>query len=247
MSILFTTTNQSGLVFTQDSISCDTASDTLPSLVNVGDIIQFVGGDYNGLQYVILSLTINFSVVKIKTKLNITPEQQNIIKCGVPNSIIPIGTSGFDVRVISSLGVGNIAVVDADGKSTAEIQIYPVDHHGHLLGAGFANKIALNIISGSAMFDTIIPSGTTDDLGIIQESGDHYIAKLKADCPGVVIVSASVCGTAFVDVGYDTTDPTSKITTRIKTIQIIFKPSISGYAAGTANTRRVLAPTHLPN
>ena len=175
-----------------------------------------------------------------------TPEQ----KKQVGDQPLPIDLSGFDIKVIAHLaGNDAIAVVPADNVSVATVQLFFRDHHGHLVGSGLANKIAVTIQNGNAVFVPTNPSNITDVTGIIQESGDHYIANMKSECAGIVIISASMCGIELKDIGYRASDPHHTITTRLKTAKIIFTPPIPKPTPGNfeALGKPQVAGSHIPN
>lgn len=221
--VIFQSTNKSGQRQNVDTIYFNADNPDVGGLITVGDILEIVGGPFSGLQFPILGIQQIFSAVRLTCKLDITFEQKLL----VGEQPLPLNLSNFDVRIIAHLaGNDAVAVVPADDSSVATLQILARDHHGHEIGNGLANKIALNIESGTAEFVPIIPSATTDVTGVIQESGTHYIANLKANCAGTVILSASVCGVEFVDIGYHANDPNHTITTRKKTVKIIFTPPI---------------------
>lgn len=225
--IIIQTNNKSGQRQSKNTIYFNAENDQIAQLISVGDILEIVGGTFSGLQFPILAVEPVFSSIRLTTKLDITFEQKLL----VGEQMIPENLNGFDVKVIAHLaGNDAIAVVPADNTSLATIQIMARDHHGHLIGSQLANNIAVNIDSGDASFVPVIPSSTTDLLGIIQEQQDYYIANLKSDCAGVVIVSASMCGIDFVDIGYYATDDNHTIQTRKKTVKILFTPPLPGRA-----------------
>ena len=221
--IIFTSTNKSGVRQSPNTIYFNADNQDVGGLISIGDIIEIVGGTFNGLQFPILAVQPLFTAVRLTCKLDLTFEQKLL----VGEQPLPGNLSGFDVKIIAHLaGNDAVAVVPADDISVATIQIFARDHHGHEIGAGLANKVAIKIESGTAEYVPIIPSSTTDITGVIQEQGTHYIANLKANCSGTVIVSSSVCGVEFVDIGYHANDINHAITTRKKTVKIIFTPPI---------------------
>lgn len=221
--IIIQTTNKSGQRQSKDTIYFNADNPDVGDLIVIGDILEIIGGVFNGLQFPILGIQKIFTSVRLTTKLDITPEQKLL----VGEQPIPPDLSGFDVKIIAHLaGNDDVAVVPADNASLATITIMARDHHGHLIGPGVADRISLNIDSGDAIFVPITPSSTTDITGVIREQSDYYIATIKADCAGIVIISASVCNIELVDIGYYTTDPNHVISTRKKTIKIIFTPPI---------------------
>jgi hypothetical protein len=221
--IIVQTTNKSGQRQSKDTIYFNADNSDVGDLIVPGDILEIVGSPFNGLQFPILVVQKIFTAVRLTAKLDITFEQKLL----VGEQMLPLNLSGFDVKIIAHLaGNDDIAVVPADNNSVATISIIARDHHGHELGPGIAERISLAIDSGDAEFVPIIPSSTTDTLGIIQEQGDHYIANIKSDCAGIVILSASVCKIELVDIGYFTSDPNHTISTRKKTIKVVFTPPI---------------------
>lgn len=221
--IIFQSTNKTGQRQSKDTIYFNADNPDVGGLISVGDILEIVGTPFNGLQFPIIGVQQILTAVRLTCKLDITFEQKLLIG----EQPLPENLSGFDVKIIAHLaGNDAVAVVPADDVSVATVQIIARDHHGHEIGQGLANKVAVNIESGTAEFSPIIPSSTTDITGVIQEQGTHYIANLKSNCAGTVIVSASVCGVEFVDIGYHANDPNHAITTRKKTIKIIFTPPI---------------------
>lgn len=221
--IIIQTTNKSGQRQSIDTIYFNAENQDVGDLIVPGDIIEIVGGNFSGLQFPIINIQKIFTAVRLTCKLDITFEQKLIIgEQPIPNNL-----SGFDVKIIAHLaGNDAIAIVPANNTSLATVQIFARDHHGHEIGTGLANKVAIKIESGNAAFYSVIPSDTTDITGVIQEQGEHYIAQLKSNCTGTVIISASVCGVEFVDIGYHANDPSHVITTRKKTVKIIFIPVI---------------------
>ncbi len=221
--VIIQTANKSGQRQSKNTIYFNAENSDVGNLIVVGDIIEIVGSPFNGLQFPIVGVQGIFTAVRLTVKLDITAEQKLL----VGEQAIPEDLSGFDVKVIAHLaGNDAVAVVPADNASVATIQIIARDHHGHEIGAGLANKVAIKLESGQAEFVPVLPSLTTDITGVIQESGEHYIANLKSNCAGTTIVSSSVCGIEFQDIGYHTNDPNHVITTRKKTIKIIFVPPI---------------------
>jgi hypothetical protein len=221
--IIFQSTNKSGHRQSPTTIYFNADNQDVGGLITVGDIIEIVGGTFSGLQFPIIGIQQVFTAVRLTCKLDLTFEQKLL----VGEQPLPENLSGFDVKIIAHLaGNDAVAVVPADDSSVATVQIFARDHHGHEIGAGLANKVAIKIESGDGEFVPVIPSSTTDVTGVIQESGTHYIANIKANCAGTVIVSSSVCGIEFVDIGYHTNDPAHAITTRRKTVKIIFTPPI---------------------
>jgi len=221
--IIFQSKNKSGQRQSLNTIYFNADNPDVGRLITIGDILEIVGSPFNGLQFPIIDIQQIFSAVRLTCKLDITPEQKLL----VGEQPLPENLSGFDVKIIAHLaGNDAVAVVPADDSSVATVQIIARDHHGHEIGNGLANKIAIKIESGTAEIVPIIPSSNTDVTGSIQESGSHYIVNLKANCAGTVILSASVCGIEFVDIGYHANDPNHAITTRKKTVKIIFTPPI---------------------
>ena len=221
--IVVQTANKSGQRQSGNTIYFNTDNADVGALISVGDILEIVGSPFNGLQFPILGIQQIFTAVRLTCKLDITFEQKLL----VGEQPLPINLSGFDVKIIAHLA-GNeaVAVVPADDVSLATVQILAHDHHGHEIGTGLSNKVAIHIESGNAMFVPVPATSTTDITGVIQEQGDHYIVNLKSNCAGIVILSASVCGVQFVDIGYHANDPLHAITTRKKTVKIIFTPPI---------------------
>lgn len=221
--VIIQTTNKSGQRQGTDKIYFDAENSDVGDLIVPGDILEIVGSPFNGLQFPILSVQKIFTAVRLTAKLDITPEQKLL----VGEQAIPHNLANFNVKIIAHLaGNDAVAVVPADDASLATVQILARDHHGHEIGAGLANKVAIKIESGTAVFVPVIPSSTTDVTGVIQEQGTHYIANLKSNCAGTVIVSSSVCGIEFIDMGYHANDPNHVITTRKKTVKIIFTPPL---------------------
>lgn len=221
--IIFQSTNASGQRQSPTTIYFNADNSDVGGLISVGDILEIVGSPFSGLQFPIIGIEQIFTAVRLTCKLDITFEQKLL----VGEQPLPENLSGFDVKIIAHLaGNDAVAVVSADDISVATLQILARDHHGHEIGPGLANNIAVNIESGTAEFVPITPSSTTDVTGVIQESGTHYIANLKSNCAGTVIISSSVCDIEFVDIGYHANDPNHAITTRKKTVKIIFTPPI---------------------
>jgi hypothetical protein len=221
--VIVQTTNKSGQRQKGNTIYFNADNSDVGTLITPGDIFEIVGGTFNGLQFPILAVQPVFTAVRLTCKLDITYEQS----LQVGNQQLPEDLSGFDVKVIAHLaGNDAVAVIPADNISMATIQVMARDFHGHLIGPGLANKVSFTLESGEAMFVPITPSSTTDVTGTIQESGDFYIANLKSNCTGIVIVSAAMCNIAFVDIGYHANDPAHAITTRLKTVKIVFAPPI---------------------
>lgn len=221
--IIIETTNKSGQRQSANTVYFNAENQDVGDLITVGDILEIVGGTFNGLQFPIIGVQKIFTAIRLTVKLDLTFEQKLL----VGEQPIPPDLSEFDVKIIAHLaGNDAVAVVPADDASLATVHIIARDHHGHEIGPGLANKVAINIESGTAQFVPVIPSNTTDVTGVIQEQDNHYIANLKADCTGTVIVSSSVCGVQFVDIGYHANDPNHAITTRKKTVKIIFTPPI---------------------
>jgi hypothetical protein len=221
--IIVQTTNKSGQRQSINTIYFNADNTDVGSLIVVGDILEIVGGTFNGLQFPIVGVQAIFTAVRLTVKLDLTFEQTLL----VGNQALPENLSGFDVKIIAHLaGNDAVAVLPADNVSIATIQIIARDHHGHELANGLADKVSITLESGQAEFVPITPSSTTDPTGVIQEQGTHYIANLKSNCAGTVIVSAAVCGVKFEDVGYHANDPNHVITTRLKTVKIVFVPPI---------------------
>lgn len=244
--IIVQTTNKSGRRDSIDTIYFNADNSDVGGLIVPGDILEIVGGIFNGLQFPIMSIQQIFTAVRLTCKLDITFEQKLI----VGERMIPRDLSGFDVKVIAHLGGSDaVAVVVADNQSVATVQIMARDHHGHLLGNRLADKVAIKLESGSADFVSVTPSATTDITGVIQEEGEYYIANLKSNCSGTVIVSASICGVEFQDIGYRANDPNHAITTKKKTVRIIFTPQIPGPKPGGFDVigKEQVSGTHFPN
>lgn len=244
--IIVHTNNKSGKRQSVNTIYFNAENQDVGDLIVIGDILEIVGGTFNGLQFPILAVQKIFTAVRLTVKLDITFEQKLL----VGEQMLPMNLDNFDVKIIAHLaGNDAIAVVPADNISVATLQIIARDHHGHAIGPGLANNVSIKIDSGSAEFVPIIPNNTTDITGVIQENGDFYIANLKADCPGTVIVSSSVCGIEFIDIGYHANDPTHTINTRKKTVKIIFTPPIPRPLPGAfvQNDQAQVSGTHIPN
>ncbi len=244
--IIVQTTNKSGERQSINTVYFNTDNQDVGDLIVVGDILEIVGGIFNGLQFPILGIQKIFTAIRLTVKLDLTFEQKLL----VGEQPIPENLSDFDVKVIAHLaGNDAVAVVPADDVSLATIYVIARDHHGHEIGPGLANKVAVHIESGAAQFVPIIPSSTTDVTGVIQEQDDHYIVNLKADCAGTVIVSSSVCGVEFVDIGYHAHDPNHALTTRKKTVKIVFTPPIPKPRLGgfDSNERAQVPGTGLVN
>lgn len=230
--IIVQTTNKSGQRQSPNTIYFNAENADVGDLISIGDILEIVDGPFGGLQFPILGVQKIFTAVRLTCKLDITFEQ----KLKIGDRSLPENLSGFNVKVIAHLaGNDAVAVVPADNTSFATVQILARDHHGHEIGVGLANKVAIKIESGTAEFVPVIPSNHTDITGVIQEQGTHYIANIKSNCSGVVIVSSSVCGVEFVDIGYHANDPNHAITTRKKTVKLIFTPPIPGPVPNTFN------------
>ncbi len=230
--IIIQTNNKTGQRQSIDTIYFNAENQDVSALITIGDILEIVGGTFNGLQFPIIGIQPIFTAIRLKVKLDLTFEQKLL----VGEQPIPSDLSGFDVKIIAHLASNDaVAVVVADDLSVATIQIMARDHHGHLIGPGLANKVSIKLESGQAEFVPVSASAQTDVTGVIQESGDFYIANLKSNCAGTVIVSASVCDVQFKDVGYHANDTNHAITTRIKTVKIIFTPPIPIPTLGNFN------------